>query len=511
MRAAIVLALVAGCSSDSYLVVTVEARPAVHDVATLAVTLMNGGTSLTHTLPVGSHAFPVTFSVDAPGRSGELDVTVEADDANGTAVGLGSGSASVGAGSADVLLDSMDFTVNTDYALDQFLTFDYDSDGLQVAATPDGSWTVAFRDNCNMGNSCNVYGRKFDNKGVAAHTVAAAGTNSFTLTTELTDSYTDPAVVTSGTQTLALWNYNMGTDHGVGCRTIDPMGDAGAGQLSLSTDSATVVSGSTFSNGNIAVVWELALGLPPNAQIRSIVAKPDCTTQSAAFTLSTIEGATSGPTSPSVAANGSSSLYAWIVDGDVYVRAANNVGQVQGAAETKVLTHDATQAAQGVRLVASGTGFALVVRWIGPMDSAPGKIEMYQLSSTGAVMGTAALITDQSRSDFMSGWQSPSVAVRASDGAILIAWHQCDSAGSDGSCDVYGRMVRPNGTTSGQPFILSTTVMGDQVKPAVASLPGPDGAFAAVWTDSSHIGPDSSGTAVNARIIYPAYDPNGTM
>ena len=511
MRAAIVLGLLAGCGSDSYLVVTVDARPAVHDAATLAVTMMNSGTTLTRKLPLGSHTFPVTFSVDAPGRTGELDLSIEADDASGAAVGLGSGTAMVGATTAEVQLETTDLTVNTDYALDQFLTFDYDSDGLQVGATPDASWTVAFRDNCNMSGSCNVFGRKFDSRGVPAHTVAAAGTNAFTLTTTLTDAFTDPTIVTSGTQTLALWNYNMGTDHGVGCRTLDATGDAGAGQLSLSTDSATVVSASTFSNGNIAVVWELGLGLPPNAQIRSVVAKPDCTTQSAVFTMSTIVGTTTGPTSPHVAANGSSALYTWIVDGDVYVRGANNVGQAQGTAETKILTHNATQSAQGVRLVASGSGFALVVRWVGPMDSAPGKIEVYQLSATGAVMGTAALVTDQSRSDFKSGWQSPSVAVRASDGAILVAWHQCDSAGSDGSCDVYGRMVRPNGTTSGQPFVLSANTTGDQTKPAVVALPGPDGAFAAVWTDTSLAAPDTSGSAVRGRIIYPAYDPNGTM
>jgi hypothetical protein len=72
-------------------------------------------------------------------------------------------------------------------------------------------------------------------------------------------------------------------------------------------------------------------------------------------------------------------------------------------------------------------------------------------------------------------------------------------------------MVRPNGTTSGQPFILSSNTMGDKTEPSVASLPGADGAFAVVFTDTSHALPDQQGQAVRGRIIYPAYDPNGSM
>src|SRR5438270_1012503 len=108
-RALIVLGLVAGCSDDSYIVVHVDARPAVHDAAMLAVTLNNGGTMRTDKLPVGSHDFPLTFSISAPGRSGALDITVEADDANGLAVGRGATTTTTSVKSADVMLDSTDF------------------------------------------------------------------------------------------------------------------------------------------------------------------------------------------------------------------------------------------------------------------------------------------------------------------------------------------------------------------------------------------------------------------
>jgi hypothetical protein len=511
-RAWLLIAALAACTNDSYLVVTVNARPAVHDAKTLAVTLGNGGTMLTRQLTLGAHSFPLTFSVDATGRSGELDLTVEADDDMGLPVGLGSGSATVGASEAAIQLDSADFAVNTDYAMDQYLTFDYDSNGLQVAAAPDGTWFVGYRDNCNGSGMCNVYGRKFDATGAPATTVSAAGTNAFQLTTTLSDVFTDPAIVTSGTQTVAVWNYtdSVGMGHGVACRTIDPMGDAGAGQLSVSTDSATIISAGTFSNGNLALVWELGLGIPPTAAIRALIIKPDCTTTNTVATVSQTTGTTTGPTSPNVAANGANALYAWIVDGDVYVRTGTSNG-VLGAAESKLIAHTATQSATSVRLAPSGSGFAMVVRWVHPtQQTSPGKIEVFQLTSAGALSGSPTLITDQSRSDYVSGEQSTSVAVRANDGAILVAWHACDSAGTTGTCDVFGRMVRPNGTTSGEAFVLSSNAMGDQTQPAVASLPGADNAFAAVWTDTSHDKPDQQGSAVRGRILYPAYDPNGS-
>ena len=81
-RALLTMLLLAGCADDQYLVVTVDARPAVHDAAQLVVTLSNGGTSRMDTLPLGGHAFPVTFSVTAPGRTGDLAISVEAQTAD---------------------------------------------------------------------------------------------------------------------------------------------------------------------------------------------------------------------------------------------------------------------------------------------------------------------------------------------------------------------------------------------------------------------------------------------
>src|SRR3569623_284696 len=144
MRALLLMLLVAGCTDDKYLVVTVQATPAVQGASSLVVTLSNAGTSRMDTLPLTGHAFPVTFSVSAPGRTGDLDIKVEAQSADMLVVGVGSGAAKIGDTEASVMLDTADFVVNTDYAIDQFLAQDYAASGLQLAATTAGHWTAAF-------------------------------------------------------------------------------------------------------------------------------------------------------------------------------------------------------------------------------------------------------------------------------------------------------------------------------------------------------------------------------
>src|ERR1041384_324927 len=122
MRAiVVVLGLVAACGGDGgpFTIVTIQARPAVHDVADLKVSLTNGGTSREDTFQVSSKSFPATFSISAPGRTGELDIAIEAHDRDGNVVGSGSATSTIESTTATVTLESADFVVNTDVAMDQ--------------------------------------------------------------------------------------------------------------------------------------------------------------------------------------------------------------------------------------------------------------------------------------------------------------------------------------------------------------------------------------------------------
>ena len=96
---------------------------------------------------------------------------------------------------AAVTLDSADFVVNTLYANNQFLSNDFEAVGLQLAALTNGTWTVAFRDDCSQ---CNVLARRYDATGLPVRSELAAGDTQFPVTTTLTTSGAIPAVAASG-------------------------------------------------------------------------------------------------------------------------------------------------------------------------------------------------------------------------------------------------------------------------------------------------------------------------
>src|SRR4051794_41092210 len=90
-----IVPLAAACTDDTFLIVTVDKRPAVHNAAKLKVTLSNAGSMRTDDLDLAGHDFPVTFSLTAPGRGGEIGITVDALDASSALVGRGAGQATL--------------------------------------------------------------------------------------------------------------------------------------------------------------------------------------------------------------------------------------------------------------------------------------------------------------------------------------------------------------------------------------------------------------------------------
>ncbi|HEX5063827.1 MAG TPA: hypothetical protein VFV99_30820, partial [Kofleriaceae bacterium] len=397
---------------------------------------------------------------------------------------------------ASVMLDSADFVVNAIYANNQFLSNDFEAVGLQLAPLSNGTWTTAFREDCS---TCNVIARRFDTNGAPVRTELGAGTTQFNVTTTLTTSGTIPAVASSGLTTLIVWDYfdTVGTAQGVACRALNEQGAGTASQLSISTDAADVVTAAPLSNGNFAVTWQSFI--TSMQVVRSIIVKPDCTTLTPSpLTVSTVSGSF-GARRSHVASNGAAILYAWVVDGDVRVRQGANNGTLVGT-EAVLVPKTATDEVDHVRISPWQTGFAVAVRWAASSGMGPGKIEVYRVSATGALMGSPILITDKSGSDFASD-KAFGIAQR-SDGALMVVWHQCETG--PGSCDVYGRILRPTGVPVGDPYVIATSTGSDQVNPSIIALD--DKAFAAAWNDSSGLEPDPSGSAVRARILYPVYD-----
>lgn len=492
-----VVAALGACAADEdYIIVTVTGRAAVHDIKTVKVTLSNAGTMRTDELPFSEQALPVTFSVSAPGRTGDLGVTVEGLDKDGYLVGLGSATSTLDLPTASVLLDSADFVINTDYAEDQFPSNDYEAHGFQVSAAPDGStWTAAYRDRC--ASPCNMFARRFDKTGRAVQTTLAASTNGFPMSTTPTTAVSTPAIATAGANTIEVWDFNdptaQTTTVGVACRSINAAGEGNPDQVTVATDASTdVVSVAPLANGNFAIAWSAFL---TTGVIRSAIVRPNCQLLAGPGTVST----TASARKVSVATLGQSVMYAFVVDGGVRLRFSNTSNVFSPATDTSFLARTATESVESVRIAPLATGFVVVVRWaLTASFTGPGRIELYRTNATGGMLGSPVLVSTKSGSDFGSS-EAFGVASRA-DGVMMVTWHSCLTNGDGSGCGVWGRAFRDNGMPVGDEFVIPTTTEGDQSNPSVAPL---GEAFVVVWKDDSAQAPDIAGSAIRGRIIYP--------
>jgi len=500
MRGALVFAMfAAGCGSDDkYTVVTVDARPAVHGATKLAVTTTADMTTQTTSFDLGMHAFPVTFSVSGPGHSGSLQIQVDATGDNDLLVGRGGVQAMFSDATANVMLDSADFVVNTDFPDDEFLSNDFESNGFQLAATADNVWIATFRNSC--GSPCNMFGRRFDDTGLPVTSGLAAGTNAFSISTSLTDGVSTPAAAASGMNAVALWDFDDtgAVQQGVACRAIDHNGNGSATELHIATDPSTdVVSATALGGGNFAVTWDAFI--TADTVVRAAVIKPDCSIASAPVTVSQTAGSLAHR--QTVSANGNTLLYAWIVNGALHIRTANSTNGF-AIPDTQLIPKGASDEVGYVRTAPLGAGWAVFVRWDQTAGTGPGRIELYTVSAAGAITSGPMLVTDKAGSDFDSA-QSFGVAGRA-DGVVVVVWHACSANGDGDGCGVFGQVVSPTGALVGTPFNLATTTKADQRNPSVVAL---SDKFVAAWSDNSMTFPDIVGFGVRARILY--IGPNG--
>ncbi|MBC7974803.1 MAG: hypothetical protein H7138_07425, partial [Myxococcales bacterium] len=284
MPAAALVALVSlgACAGpDDYIIVTVEAPASVRGARALTITLANAGTTRMDTLALDGAAFPVTFSVSTPGRTGDLAIAIDATGATDLVVGRGATRTTLGTAGARVVLDTTDFVVNTEHDADQFTSNDFEAGGFQLAARPDGSWTAAFRDNC-PGAECTVFARRFDATGAPVTTNAAS--DAFPLTTRPTTTASTPALAASANTTLAVWDFfdvDPPAATGVACRAIDAGGVATATQRAISDDVADVISIAALTTGDFIASWTTASGGIQGIRAMRIAA--DCTPLGAAL------------------------------------------------------------------------------------------------------------------------------------------------------------------------------------------------------------------------------------
>lgn len=490
------ISLGASCSSEPYLVVTVDASPAVHEVAKLEVTRFGDDPPHVQTLALLNFKFPITFSISGLGNSGSIDLGVKALSADDAVVGFARSQVALDASEASMVLEATDFVVNSDFEDDQYLTEENDSVGRQLTSTVLGDWTVTFGATCA---ACEVFGRRYDATGVPLFSSDADGPVAFRVTTRPSQRTTaTPAIASSKLNTLIVWDFVdlTGGASGVACRGLDEKGSETAGELTVTFETANGVDVAPLPDGNFAVTW---LAQQLKSEVHMMTVRPDCTSpMTGPVAISMPERDI--PRGAHVASNGNALLYAWVLGASTKLRAGTAAGDL--LAEFAIDPPMGSTIEQ-VRIAPMGMGFAVALRVAAINRAMPGSIILYRTSATGELLpGPPTVITDQSGSSTSTGRVGFGIATRG-DGATMVVWHQCDD-GTSSAClnrlDVYGRMVRADGTLAGEPFVIPTTTDGNQRNPSVTAI---DGAFAVAWTDESMASPDTSGSAVRARLIYP--------
>lgn len=492
----------AACSDETAMLVTVRTRPSVTGATSLAVELKNGAGLAGDTLELRDRTFPVTFSISSPGRTGELEIRVSARDKDDLLVGRGTVLVPITAATAEVFVDSADFVVNTNFAEDQFLTDDYEAVGSQLAVTTQTrEWLTTFRERCTAA-TCNVFARRHNVLGQPVVSTLAAGTNAFPLNTARVGVIASPAVAGGADRTLVFWETTDVNDNadGVACRSIDRMGAGLAVRQLVSEPSTDVVVATPLANGTFAVAWSGKAVVTDRSSLRTMLVNADCTISRAPQVVSTLLP-TAGLRQSSIAAAADGYVMAWHADGGVRARFVSLDGTLAGTAETQLLTPVAGEQFQMVRLASFAGGYAMVVAHSSPPTVS---LRLYRFTATSisppTLIGTTTVVTDKLDTLF-DGF---SIASHP-QGPMLVSWHGCGVRGDGEGCGVFGRLFSKDGIALGEPFVIPTTTAMDQRNPSAVPIVDESGAplFVVAWNDRSGSAPDTSGSAVRARILYP--------
>ena len=498
----------AGCGDGvTVTVVHVDARPGVRDATSLSVELGNANATLTQAFDLGGRGFPTDFSVTTPGRSGVLDLTVRALDGDGAIVGIAAAQTAIDPGGqtdVDVLLAPADFQVNTDFAGAQRTVFYFSSGGRQIAATGDGTFTVAFSDDCGTLARCDEWGRRFDATGAAQTTVIAASDAQFNV--NRSDIFgTDPAVAIGSDGTMiATWT----TQNEIVCSAIAPDGSA-ASPVEVVLSAGTVPDHpgvAAMGTNRFLVAWQEDDATSGNPVIRARLVDRTCTPlvnpnggDAGPFLVSTTSNPL--PDQPAVAAadDGSAAAIVWHAGQTLRGRFLDGGATLDGG-DIPVLSVAPGDTLWGPQLAAIDGGWALVYGRVTADQTLPhGRLRPAPTRSDrrparprhrGHPADPRRVLVAQRREPRR----------RRDRGRLARLRHRRRRRRLRGLAPA-GPSHRAPGRRAGSRSTPPSA--GDQTDASVAALP--DG-FAVAWTDGSMAGPDQSETGIRARIVYPVYD-----
>lgn len=496
------LLVAAACADEPVTVVHLEARRAVGEVAQLEVSLDNDNATQRETFAVNGRDFPLSFSIQTPGRTGTLAIRVEARNGGGEVRAASDAAIELDPEArvdVTMMLEPTDFVVNTVYVGGQDLAFRVDGGGRQLSAGADGRFTIGWSDTCEVVGRCDVFGRRFDDTGTALSTQLAAGTTQFNLNRTDGQIGYEPSLATDRSgNTLAAWS----TDGDLYAVVVDAAGAAATGIETTVAAASTPGTPAVLAlpDGRFVVAWNDASPIMGQRVIKarylSSTGTPinnPVTGTADAFQVSTT--ALTDDLAPAVVAfdNGAAFAVAWVAGSTIRGRFYGTTG-LPGGLDLVLATHAAADQLEAPQLGTLG-GDALILyrRGTNGGDADNGQLILRRMSAQGIHVGADAIVTD----DVELG--PGGLATQGND--VAVVWSSCTTRSDGAGCGIWLRHYDVNLAPSGPAMLVNTTLAGDQEDPSVAWLPGK--ATAVAWTDGSMAAPDMDGGAVRARIVYP--------
>lgn len=508
----VLLAVATACGGGdqpTVVVVTVTPRPGVTGATSLQMTATNATDSIQKIFPLDSSGLPATFSITPTGRSGALSVDVRALDGDDLLVGLGSTSVTIKEGArvdAALTLDPADFVINTSIAGDQRLTFLGERTGRQLASGgTDDTVLAAFVNDCATLGRCDLFARMFDDSGAAVVNGVTMDDEEF-IANLSTDVASVPAVSVGPNGMFVAWETNDDV-RGV---VLTPGGaHIGAGETIVSTTPAEFPADpevAALAGGDYVVVWQQSFG----DKIQGRLIAGDGTPRINPVTGSTadfpISSAGSDPGYlPSVASRDDNHAFVvvWRTDRDLRARFFASTAAPETSTEKSLGSYAVGAQVFGPHVAWADGGAAVV--W-GVVDSGTPELAggRYVYRHFSAPSGTPDGPWRYLSPTTPDAFTPPDVAALPG-GLVGAVWQGCGADGDGSGCGIWFQLLRPNGLPIGPAQVVNTTTGADQTGPSIAAV-GSDH-FAVTWTDASASAPDTAGTAVRARWLYPELDP----
>lgn len=503
------------CGSDAatVIMVVVENRAGAVSPASLSVALVHDGQTLSRSVSGGGGiAFPTSLVIRADGRTGAATVEIRALGSGGELLAQGTARTTIRAEDAVLVrveLKPVDTTVNTRTAGNQLISSG--ATGRQVAADALGNHVVVWVEQGSQGTP-KVWYRLFDATG-KPRTIAGAGKDGEALASQQNQPYYDhPAVgmlrggPSAGRFVVAsLRSADQGTTTDVVVRSFVKAGSAAGGENALtSSGKATNPDVGVSADGTTLVVWQERTG-PTGWQVKGALLDASGQPLSANHLTLASFSSNSEPLPAVAGGQNGGFMVVWTESGTARGAAlgsAKDSYKLLGPAFGLSLS-TSTGAAKQPDVAGLLYGYAAV--WADKGTQSPDAdgttVRMRRFDYAGKGLEPDWILNTTTTGDQLH----PTVAASEA-GLMLAAWTNAASSAGDAQGGIRARALLSDGLPVGTDFAVNTTTGGLQAKPSVAAV-GAE-AFVAAFTDNSRTKPDTAGSAVRARVVFPAFAPS---